>query len=362
MKTSLTKKIIVDFFDGKGTSIQQKMIAEWLQSPENEELFYEYLDEWESQHPQTEIDVSEALENVKGTFLSLIPEVNQEIRNYPIGSAKRFIFWLSAASIVLVFGWFASIKLMDKSVVTYDTLVQNSMSETGEIYEKENRTQDVLLMNLPDGSSILLQPNAKLSYSPNKFNKQTREVILSGDAFFEVKKDKSKPFVVYANNLITKVLGTSFTIKANPETSKTKVFVKTGKVAVFTRKDEGQFKKIETAKLEGFVLQPNQQITLNKGEMLHFKPLDIKVEELTLPIQTLSFSFEDTPVVEVLEQLKMAYNVPINYNKASLAKCNLTAHLSDEPLLEKVKLLCFALDATYEESDGEITIKSRGCN
>jgi hypothetical protein len=52
MKSSLTKKILFDYFDGKYTSIQRKMIEEWLNTPENKELFHQYLDEWEANHPQ----------------------------------------------------------------------------------------------------------------------------------------------------------------------------------------------------------------------------------------------------------------------------------------------------------------------
>ncbi|MFB0908831.1 MAG: iron dicitrate transport regulator FecR, partial [Spirosomataceae bacterium] len=68
MKTQTTKNLITDSFNGNTSSIQQKMIARWLVTPENEEAYYEYLDEWESQYPQCEVDPSAALQHIKSNM------------------------------------------------------------------------------------------------------------------------------------------------------------------------------------------------------------------------------------------------------------------------------------------------------
>ena len=85
-------------------------------------------------------------------------------------------------------------------------------------------------MTLQDGSTVILEPGGEFRYNEKFLN--PREVYLSGDAFFEVTKDASRPFLVYANEITTKVLGTSFRIKANQGEKEIVVAVKTGKVSV----------------------------------------------------------------------------------------------------------------------------------
>lgn len=357
MNSSLTKKIIFDYFDGKRTSIQYKMIEEWLKAKENQELFYQYLDEWESQNPQYLLDTEHSFDKIK-----LNINTNKEQNRGFSEERKNWGFsikWLGAAAAILIFVWMGWTKLSKPPTISYENLVQNTKDETGEIYEKENTTAFPMLLTLPDESSVILQPQSRISYSPQQYNKTKREVILSGEAFFEVHKNADVPFFVYANDLITKVLGTSFTIKTNP--SETEVIVKTGRVAVIMQNDIHKDEKINGKTLEGFVLKANEQVKINQNGEKVEKPAIVKQEELFQPIQKLSFDFDETPATEIIEVIKNAYHTDISYNKEKLANCKLTAHLSDEPLIEKIKLICIALDATYEEIDNNFVIKSNGC-
>lgn len=360
MNTSLTKKIIFDYFDGKHTSIQYKMIEDWLKVKENQELFYQYLDEWESQHPQYLfnaekgfLDMNERIKAVKVKKTINVNEESEEVKSFRLNYK-----WLAAAAVLLVFSWISFKQLTKNDTVSYKQLVNNTKKLTGEIYEKENLTSKPLFISLPDESSVILQPHSKISYSPQQYNKTKRDVILSGEAFFEVQKNSNVPFFVYANELITKVLGTSFTIKTNA--SETEVIVKTGRVSVIMQNDKHKNEKINGKTLEGFVLSANEQVKVINDQKIE-KSVIVKQEELLQPIQKLSFDFDETPAIEIIEVIKKAYHIEIIYNKEKLLNCKLTAHLSDEPLIEKIKLICIALDATYEESDNKFIIKSNGC-
>lgn len=360
MNTSFTKKIIFDYFDGKHTSMQYKMIEDWLKVEENQELFYQYLDEWESQHPQFLfnaekgfLDINERIKTVK---IEKTIDVNEEIEE--VKSFRLNYKWLAAAAVLMFFSWIGFKQLTKIDNISYKQLVNNTKKLTGEIYEKENLTSKPLFISLPDESSVILQPHSKISYSPQQYNKTKREVILSGEAFFEVQKNSEVPFFVYANELITKVLGTSFTIKTN--SSETEVIVKTGRVSVIMQNDIHKNEKISGKTLEGFVLSANEQVKVINDQKIE-KPVIVKQEELLQPIQKLSFDFDETPATEIIEVIKKAYHIEISYNKEKLSNCKLTAHLSDEPLIEKIKLICIALDATYEESDNKFFIKSSGC-
>nr|WP_228084940.1 FecR family protein [Mucilaginibacter sp. JRF] len=107
---------------------------------------------------------------------------------------------------------------------------------------------------LADGSKIWLNSGSKLKY-PTVFNASEREVeLLEGEAFFDVKHDDKKPFIVHSKGLVTQVLGTSFNVKAYSYQSSIQVSVATGKVGVLYNK-----------KLLEFLI-PDQQINfdLNK--------------------------------------------------------------------------------------------------
>lgn len=77
--------------------------------------------------------------------------------------------------------------------------------------EIENTTSIIKIVALPDSSRVELSPNSKIVYANNfEIN---RKIIVEGEAYFKVKKDKIHPFQVFCNETITTVLGTSFTVK-----------------------------------------------------------------------------------------------------------------------------------------------------
>lgn len=92
----------------------------------------------------------------------------------------------------------------------------------------------ILKVNLSDGSEIWLNSGSIIKY-PTQFTRDKREVYLEGEAFFKIKPDKKKPFIVNTGKIKTTVLGTSFNIRAYPEIDQIKVTVATGKVAIATK-------------------------------------------------------------------------------------------------------------------------------
>lgn len=290
-------------------------------------------------------------------------QMNDETRETKPGKMILFRNWRWAAAAVLlagcIIGWQLKINWGSTDKVTYENLI--SYAQTSSFVEKVNDSEKPLLINLPDGSSVLLQKAGKLSYDTKMFGGEKREVYLSGEAFFEVTKNPAKPFFVYANELITKVLGTSFTIKAFPDEKQIEVLVKTGRVSVFTRKDPFKNRKLSNRELEGIVLAPNQQITLERTELRLSRSLVQEPQMLTMAAQQFSFDFDDAPAAKVIDLIEKAYGVDIIYDEDLLANCKLTAHLNDEPLNDKIRLVCEGLEAHYEIIDAQIVITSKGC-
>lgn len=136
--------------------------------------------------------------------------------------------WVAAASVILLSAliWWNYPSQNDQPHV-YARLIEQSENPLKEVI---NTTSGAISVTLPDGSTVKLEKASRLSYDSDFQGKQ-REVFLSGAAFFSVTKNPEKPFVVYANELVTKVLGTSFTINAFEENKKVTVSVRTGRVS-----------------------------------------------------------------------------------------------------------------------------------
>ena len=220
------------------------------------------------------------------------------------------------------------------------------------------------LIHFPDGSTAFLKQGGSIQFDKDFSGNQRIVNLLAGEAFFEVAKNPQKPFLVYAKELVTKVLGTSFTVKANKGDKEVTVEVKTGKVSVFTRKDEAQIAQTSTPTLKGLVLTPNQKIVFNRAEEQLTKTLVEKPEIVVSENekkQTFNFDFEDTPANEVFRVLKEAYSINIVYDETVLKDCPITAPLTDQPLYDKLKIICECINARYEVLDGQIVILSRGC-
>ncbi len=221
------------------------------------------------------------------------------------------------------------------------------------------------VIRLPDNSMVILKPRSKLTYS-SAFKKETRDVYLEGEAFFEVSKDENKPFIVHADELITKVLGTSFSVRAYKKDKEYQVTVNTGKVSVFTKHDTSGY-SINSGSLtsigKGILVKPNQQATFYRKQTKLVKTKLDRPTALSAELADGSLNFQETPFSEVVKVLNQAYAINISYDKNLMANCPLTASLSSQHLYEKLDLICQALEAHYEIINGVIVIKGNGgCN
>ena len=129
--------------------------------------------------------------------------------------------------------WVAAVSMIVVSVVFFFSVRQRLYQQLLTITSLEIEVPNGALISktLPDGSRAWLRAGSKLSFN-RYFWGDERRVYLEGEGFFEVTQDKDKPFVVHSGKMQTKVLGTSFDVKAIPELQLYEVAVKTGKVQV----------------------------------------------------------------------------------------------------------------------------------
>lgn len=214
-----------------------------------------------------------------------------------------------------------------------------------------NKNQTPKVIQLADGSIVVLKSFSEITY-PSIFSHTKREVFLKGEAFFEVKKNPAKAFLVHAGHMVTKVLGTSFTVSAYHGDNGFKVVVNTGKVQVYNKqKNAGHKHEISV------VLTPDLQTVYQAG-LSAFKTTTVKVPLILSPkLAQKEFSFTNAPLAAIIAKLQEAYGIPISYDKQKYTDVTVTASLSKLPLDEKVRAICKAIDAEYEFKNGAISIK-----
>ena len=229
------------------------------------------------------------------------------------------------------------------------------------LLEQVNTSGKPMKIELTDGSTVTLMPNSRISY-PNGFERtDTRDVYLSGEAFFEVSKDALHPFRVFANAIITKVLGTSFTVSAFDKEKNIEVTVRTGKVGVYSQRITKDKKTEAANRLDGIIITPNQQLSYEKTQQKFEKEILDKPVIIAPDITPQSMIYEDAPLLKIFKDLKKAYGIKIIYDASPLKNCTLTADLSDEALETKLNLICKAIGGSYEVIDAQVIIHAAGC-
>ena len=279
---------------------------------------------------------------------------DEPIRKSPSSKSpamKVIAYALATFLLILVFRTYYP----SQKSITYRELVTHAEKEDL-LEEKVNTGKSVMRIVLEDGSVVTLGQNSKVSY-PHTFHRQKREVFLSGAAFFEVTKDSSRPFYVYANETVTKVLGTSFEITAFESEKNITVNVRTGRVSVYKQS------KIRTSDPEtsGLVLLPNQKVTFDRDTESLVKNL----VAIPIPITPISIAenkkFDDVPVTEVFKELEKRYGVKILFDQELLSTCIISTSLHNNSLYDNLDVICQTIGGNYKEVDAQIVIESKGC-
>lgn len=222
------------------------------------------------------------------------------------------------------------------------------------LLEQHNTTETPQKLTLADGSIITLEPGSTLRY-PAHFDNQ-REVYLTGEAFFNVFRDEHHPFLVYTNDVVTRVLGTSFRIKAL-QGKEVRVAVTSGKVSVFKQGSE----EVRTATpSRSVILTPNQEVVFNEVQASIVKKL-VDVPQIVEKVPSLKMSYVNTAVMEIFDALEKSYGVDIQFDKDNLDGCTITTDLAEEGLYERIEILCHVLDARYRVDGTTIIITANGC-
>ena len=239
-----------------------------------------------------------------------------------------------------------------------ETLSQNNIST-----KPGSKTQ----VTLPDGSKVILNADSKLSY-PDNFMGDTREVTLEGEAFFDVTKNKKKPFIIHSKTMDIKVLGTVFNIRAYPSENLTEASLISGSIEVI----------LKTRTNEKIFLKPNEKITvfnISEGKQMP-NTTENKYTEIALPlisVNKLNFDNADNQVSEIawtqnklifnneslgniVQLLQRWYGLEIRIETNELKDINFTGRFYSESISQVLEALQLTHKFNYSNNNGQIVI------
>lgn len=209
----------------------------------------------------------------------------------------------------------------------------------------------IMQLVLADGTNVWLNAESELKY-PMKFRGNTREVTLTGEAYFEVAHNKEKPFIIRSGEVTTKVLGTSFNIRAVKGEKRIEVAVLTGKVRVSARGPEAGKRDV--------LILPDERAVYNRSKhsLASEKGIDAAREIAWKDGRTI---FRNTPLPLAIAELERKYDVDIEINK-NLESCRVHADFENEPVDKILELLAESLQGKITSSSkSRYRLTGQGC-
>jgi ferric-dicitrate binding protein FerR (iron transport regulator) len=252
-------------------------------------------------------DLSDMAESMRE---SILIEIHRRIER-----ATRRIVWKKAIAIA------ASIAILI-GITNYLSYQQGYKQLNSQIVQMANPLGMQSSIVLSDGTKVYLNAGTTLKY-PARFVSKTREVEVTGEAFFEVTQDKAHPFIVNAENMKIRVLGTHFNVKAYKEEEFIEVTLENGKVEVGL---ENQKKFHHMA--------PGQQILFNKSSQT-FQKREVNLDYY-ITWKEGRFYFNSTTFANIAKQLERRFNVRIHIASEKLKQTVFTGDFVRKENLEQI--------------------------
>jgi len=227
------------------------------------------------------------------------------------------------------------------------------------LISKTNESDSSMIITLSDESKVTLKPQANIIY-PKVFAAHKRMVYLKGSAFFSVSKNPKRPFYVYNQKLVVRVLGTSFWVKSSTDQLPAQVAVRTGKVQVRENEKSALFTFSEEKLAKPILLTPNQKGIFadhNLKKTLVSKPIPL-AEAYNVPT-SLSYNFKEESIKDIFSTLSEAYGIEIRSDNEQISNYTFTGDLSKKGLYEQLDLICGSISSKYYIQGTSILVSNK---
>lgn len=383
MTVKKSERLIVKFITNQASQDEIEKLTEWLKEEENQIVFNDF------------VKTNYAIESVMNSFDSteVRKQISERIQNENnVFQKRRFSSYYKYAAILIValgsFYFYKNsnlfhpkenvvvprqdeivLQLGNESAETIDTSeTRNVTDKDGNIIGKQEKNRLVysntysngkLVYNtlkipygkkfevqLSDGTVIHLNAGTSLRYPVQFLKNQNRQVYLTGEAYFEVSKDKAHPFTVNTQEVNVEVLGTKFNVNSYTEDISTDVVLVEGKVSLYKDKKTTENQVYLSPGIKGSNLRGQQKIVTEA----------VNTDYYTAWVQG-SLVFKNASFESIIKKLERHYNVTfINKNK-TLGKEIFNARFDNEPIEVVLKYFSDSYAIDYKINEDQITIK-----
>lgn len=206
------------------------------------------------------------------------------------------------------------------------------------LYRENNQltTQEMLVstgvgeranVTLPDGTRVQLNAQSKLTYAPVAYNKKNRQIHFDGEGYFQVAKNKECPFLIDAQGLAVKVLGTKFNLLARRNDQTAELILQEGSVSFTSLMTNDQV-----------ILKPEQKVVLNQqeGSMTLY---NLKHVQDVAAWMRHKMVFRNIPLADVITAIEKQYQVEVITDSKRYLKETFTGTLSTTDINDDLQIL-----------------------
>jgi transmembrane sensor len=324
--------LIARVLAGEASREEVDALEGWLnESPENKRYFDEskkVFTKIEGFKTEYKVDSLKAWEKLNTRITKA--EVKVEARVVPLFSRRGIL--RAAASLLII----AALAVL----VNY--IFDNKVAEPVIL----SANKKVIEQKLPDGSKVFLNKNSEIAYVVNK--KNIREVKLKGEAYFEVVHNEEQPFEIVIDEVVIKDIGTTFNVKALPESNTIEVLVESGEVQFYSNSNKG------------LTIVKGEKALYDKANKQFTKVVPSPVEN-TISYKSHVFHFYESSLREVVQQVNDVYGSHIRLNDERLGNCRVSVVFNNENLDMLVSIIAETLDLEVQRLQDTIVLKGQPC-
>lgn len=322
-------ELLAAYLLGELNETQANEVSQWLaKSEENMRHFEQIAQVWNGATKEKEVSF-----NANKAWNNIAPKVQKK----PFYQSPLFRV---AAAVIIILG--------------AANLLFNLSNSNTEVFTNELlAVNDVVNDTLQDGSVISLNENTKLSYSDN-FNTNTRTVKLEGEAFFDIERDTSKPFIIELDQSSVKVLGTSFNIKSDPKDELVSVYVKSGVVL---------FEYLSNSKDSTYL-----SVTLLAGDKVVYNKTTHRLEAANdtstateIYWMNKELIFDGIRLGQVTNVLESVYEVKITITEETSKNCLLTTNFQNANIDQIMEVIAITFELELEKTNQGFTLNGASC-
>ena len=335
----IDEHLLLQYLQGNADKTLRTNVEAWLNAEGGNR---KHLDRLESLWLETgrirPVPVAVDVEAAWNNMMSRIGTVEAEpVRVRNIRSSR--MYWAAAASILLIAGILFALMMFRGPGKIQLTSLDKVIKDT-----------------LPDGSKITLNSHSTLT-CPAEFDKKSRHVTLTGDAYFEVKHDPLQPFIIDAGAGKIRVLGTSFRVNTRPRGANdpvrmVEVSVTSGRVLLYKLEKRSG----DTISL---ILGAGETGVMKEGSANPVRLDTIAPDGLFWANQSLEF--RATPLTEVFSLLQKYFSITIAVENQEILNCQITASFVNEPADKILAVIAESFDLKVETHGKHYQLSGNGC-